>query len=127
MVDNTIIHFEIPAEDLEKLKTFYTKLFRWKIFKAPGPVDYWMVHTVPTDSNGMTLGPGVNGGMYKKEASAQTVVNYIEVDDIDETIRNIVKLGGTLTMLKQEVMGVGYIAHAVDPEGNPFAVLQSLR
>jgi predicted enzyme related to lactoylglutathione lyase len=127
MVDNTIVHFDIPAEDLEKLKTFYTQLFKWKIFKAPGPVDYWMIHTVPTDENGMVLGPGVNGGMYKKEVPAQTVVNYIEVDDIDETIRNIVKLGGTLTMLKQEVMGVGYIAHAVDPEGNPFAVLQILR
>lgn len=127
MVDNTIIHFEIPGEDLEKLKKFYTKLFDWKIIKAPGPVDYWMIHTVPTDSNGMPLGLGVNGGMYKKEAPSQTVINYIEVEDIDKAVSDIAKLGGTVTMPKQEVMGVGYIAHGVDPEGNHFAVLQSLR
>jgi hypothetical protein len=127
MVDNTIIHFEIPAEDLEKLKTFYTKLFDWKIIKAPGPVDYWVIQTVPTDQQCMTLRPGVNGGMYKKEAPAQTVINYIEVEDIDKAISNIAELGGTVTMPKQEVMGVGYIAHGLDPEGNPFAVLQSLR
>lgn len=127
MVDNTIIHFDIPANDLEKLKTFYTKLFNWKIFRAPGPVDYLMIQTVPTDEQGMLIRSGVNGGMYKKEDANQKAVNYIEVDNIDESIRSIVKLGGTITMPKQEVMGVGYIASAVDPEGNPFAVLQSLR
>ena len=33
MVDRTVVHFEIPAEDVEKLKSFYTKLFGWKIEK----------------------------------------------------------------------------------------------
>ena len=127
MVDNTIIHFDIPANDLEKLKTFYSKLFNWKIFRAPGPVDYWMIQTVPTDEQGMLLKPGVNGGMYKKEDPNQKAVNYIEVENIDESIQNIKKLGGKITMPKQEVPGVGFIASAVDPEGNPFAVLQSLR
>ncbi|MCW4016037.1 MAG: VOC family protein [Candidatus Bathyarchaeota archaeon] len=127
MVDNTIIHFDIPANDLEKLKAFYSKLFDWKIFRAPGPVDYWMIQTVPVDEQGMTLRPGVNGGMYKKEESDLKAINYIQVDDIDESIKKIVNLGGKITRQKQEVPGVGYIASAVDPEGNPFAVLQSMR
>ena len=127
MVDNTIIHFDIPAKDVEKLRNFYSKVFDWKIFRVPGPIDYWMIQTVPTDENGMLLRPGVNGGMYPRESPEQKVVNYIEVDDIDEAIGSIKKLGGTVTRPKEEVMGVGYIAHAVDPEGNAFAVLQSLR
>jgi predicted enzyme related to lactoylglutathione lyase len=127
MVDNTIIHFEIPANDLEKLSTFYSKLFNWKIFRVPGPAEYYMIQTVPTDEQGMPLRPGVNGGMTKKEQPTQKPVNYIQVEDIDQQIKKIQKLGGKITMTKQEVPGVGWIASALDPEGNPFAVLQPTR
>ncbi len=127
MVDNSIVHFDIPATDLEKLKTFYSKLFNWKIYRAPGPIDYWMIETVPVNEQGMLLRPGVNAGMYKKEQPEIKPVNYILVENIDESIQNIKTLGGTITRQKQEVPGVGWIALAIDPEGNPFAVLQSMR
>ena len=127
MVDNSIVHFDIPATDLEKLKTFYSKLFNWKIYRTPGPIDYWMIETVPVNEQGMLLRPGVNGGMYKKEQPEIKPVNYILVENIDESIQNIKTLGGTITRQKQEVPGVGWIALAIDPEGNPFAVLQSMR
>lgn len=127
MVDNTIVHFDIPAKDLEKLKTFYSKLFNWKIYRAPGPIDYWMIETVPVDANGMAVRPGVNGGMYKKDSPELKPVNYILIEDIDDYIQKIKQLGGTITQPKQEVTGVGWIASAVDPEGNAFAVMQSMR
>jgi len=127
MVYNSIVHFDIPATDLEKLKTLYSKLFNWKIYRAPGPIDYWMIETVPVNEQGMLLRPGVNGGMYKKEQPVIKPVNYILVENIDESIQNIKTLGGTITRQKQEVPGVGWIALAIDPEGNPFAVLQSMR
>ena len=127
LVDNTIVHFDIPANDPEKLKMFYSELFNWKIFRAPGPIDYWMIETVPVDEQGMTIRPGVNGGMYKKEQSELKPVNYILIEDIDEHILKIKNLGGTITRPKQEVPGVGWIALAVDPEGNAFAIMQSMR
>jgi predicted enzyme related to lactoylglutathione lyase len=34
----TIVHFEIPTDDLERAKRFYTELFGWKIEKYPTPV-----------------------------------------------------------------------------------------
>jgi len=40
MADHTIVHFEIPADDVGKLRRFYSNLFGWKIEKTPGPVDY---------------------------------------------------------------------------------------
>ena len=127
MVDNTIVHFDIPANDPEKLKMFYSKLFNWKIFRAPGPIDYWMIETVPVDEQGMTVRPGVNGGMYQKDQPELKPVNYILVEDVDESIQKIKTYGGTITRQKQEVPGVGWIALAVDPEGNPLALLQSMR
>jgi predicted enzyme related to lactoylglutathione lyase len=50
-MDHTIIHFEIPAVDIEKLKQFYAGLFGWKIVKYLGPMEYWMIQTVPTDES----------------------------------------------------------------------------
>ena len=125
-MDNTIIHFEIPAADVEKLKKFYEGLFGWKIEKYPGPMEYWMIHTVPVDEEGMLLRPGVNGGMVKKERAEQKPVNYISVESIDESIEKVKALGRKIVIKKQEVPNVGWIATAVDPEGNQIALLQPM-
>jgi len=124
MMDHTIVHFEIPANDVEKMKKFYSKLFGWKIEKSPGPIPYWMIETVPADEKGTPLRLGVNGGMYKKDSPELKPVNYISVESIDEYIEKIKTLGGKIVQPKQEVPDVGWIAVALDPEGNQFAMLQ---
>jgi predicted enzyme related to lactoylglutathione lyase len=32
----TVVHFEIPSDNLERTKKFYTELFGWKMEKMPG-------------------------------------------------------------------------------------------
>jgi len=123
-MDQTIIHFEIPAANFDKMKQFYAGLFGWKIEKYPGTMEYYMIQTVPTDDKGMLLRPGVNGGMTKKESPDQKPVNYISVECIDESIKMVKKLGGKIVSPKQEVPNVGWIATAMDPEGNYIALLQ---
>jgi predicted enzyme related to lactoylglutathione lyase len=127
-MDPTIIHFEIQAEDVDKLKSFYENLFGWKIMKTPGDfMEYWVIQTVPIDDQGMPKRPGVNGGMYKKQSESNIPVNYIRVEDIDRALVKIVKLGGKVTMGKQEVPGIGYVAQIRDPEGNPIAMIHPMR
>ena len=126
MVDHTIIHFEIPADDMEKLRKFYTDLFRWKIEKTPGPMDYYMIQTVPTDEKGMPRRSGVNGGMMKRQNPDHKPVNYIAVESVDEYSKKIEALGGKVTVPKMEVPGIGWWAFALDPEGNQFAILQEM-
>ncbi len=126
-MDHTIVHFEIPANDVEKLRKFYSELFGWKIEKTPGPIPYWTIETVPIDENMMPLRPGVNGGMYPKVDLEQKPINYFSVESIDECLRNIETSGGRIVQEKQEVTGVGWIAVALDPEGNRFAILQPMR
>lgn len=126
-MDSTIVHFEIPAADVEKLRKFYAGVFGWKIEKHPGPMEYWMIQTVPTDDKGMLQRPGVNGGMLKKQNPEHKPVNYISVEDIDESVEKVKKLGGKIILPKQEVPTVGWIATAVDPEGNQIALLQPQR
>lgn len=126
MVDHTIVHFEIPADDIQKMKNFYGKLFGWKIEKTPGPVDYWSIETVPVDKKGEPIRPSVNGGMMKKQNPQHKPFNYILVESVNEYSKKIEVLGGKVIVPKMEVPGVGWWALALDPEGNQFGILESV-
>jgi hypothetical protein len=75
----------------------------------------------------MLLRSGVNGGMYKKQQPENKPINYFAVESISDFLAKIEKLGGKVTQPKQEVPEIGWIAAAEDPEGNQFALIQSLR
>lgn len=125
-MDHTIVHFEIPADDVEKLKKFYGKLFGWKIEKMPGPMEYWGIETVPVDEKGRAVRAGANGGMMKRQNPEHKPVNYIAVESVDEYVKKIEVLDGKVLVPKMEVPGIGWWALALDPEGNQFAILQSM-
>jgi predicted enzyme related to lactoylglutathione lyase len=126
-VDHTIVHFEIPANDLGKLKKFYSDLFGWKIEKLPGPTEYWSVQTVPVDEKGIPICPGVNGGMMKKQMPEQKPVNYISVESVDEYSKKVVTLGGQIVVPKMEISGMGWWALALDPEGNQIGLFEIMQ
>jgi len=76
----TIVHFEIPSDDIERTKKFYTDLFGWKIEKWPGtddsqmtsaagqPMEYWMV-TTTDDKGNKALGGGMMNTSLKWRSS----------------------------------------------------------
>src|SRR3989337_3080114 len=127
MVDHTVVHFEIPAEDVEKLRKFYSLLFGWKIELMPGQVEYYGIYTVPVDEKGMPLRPGVNGGLMKKQNPEHKAVNYVQVESVDGYMKKIESLGGRIVVPKMEVPGIGWWALALDPEGKQFAILPPLQ
>ena len=95
-MDHTPVHFEIPTNNVEKLKKFYSNLFGWKIEKSQGPLDYWDIETVPEDEQMEPLRPGINGGIYKSEYQNFKQINYISVENIDDYIKEVESLGGTI-------------------------------
>jgi len=130
IMDHTVVHFEIPANDIQKLRKFYSGVFGWKIEKGSedmgGPMEYWLLGTVPVDQQMRPLRPGVNGGLYKKTDKKMNPIVYISVESADEYIEKIKKLGGKIIVPKQEVPKVGWTAIATDPEGNQFAIIQPM-
>jgi predicted enzyme related to lactoylglutathione lyase len=129
-MDNTVIHFEIPANNVENLKSFYEQLFNWKFIHSPVEnMDYWIIQTVPIDEKGMLQRPGVNGGMFTRGSEQKNLnpVNYITVENIDTYLEKLVNLHGKVLIPKQHVPTVGFIALAMDPEGNQFGLLQPER
>lgn len=115
-----IVNFEIPAKDPERLRKFYTDVFGWK-FKnsAAQNMQYWTISTGTKHNN------GVGGGIYKKGSKKQTSVNYISTPDLDESIAEIERAGGHITVGKKETSGHGFTAIGKDPEGNPIGLFES--
>jgi len=117
-VHPTIVHFEIPANDVESLSKFYSDVFGWKFEKAPmEEMEYWMITTGPQ-------GKSVGGGMYKKMAR-EGPRNFISVADIDEAIGRFSRAGGHEMVGKQEVPGMGWSYIGTDPEGNVIALWEA--
>ena len=127
MKKNSVAHFEIYADDPDKLMQFYTTLFDWTVEQVPG-MDYLFIKTVDTDAKGMPTQPGgINGGLIKRPTGYEVDawVNYVNVDSVDQAVAQAQKLGAKLTRGKSPVPGMGWFAMLIDPEGNSFAVWQT--
>lgn len=123
-MSHTVVHFEIPADQPERAAEFYRELFGWKIDHMGGPMDYWLVNTVPTDAEGRPAEPGVNGGLMRRMFAGQTPVNYISVENVDEFSEKAERLGAKVVVPKRPVPGMGWFAQLTDTEGNIFAIWQ---
>ena len=117
---STIVHFEIPADELERVKKFYAKLFNWKIEKYPGPMEYWMITT--TNEKGEKA---IDGGIMKRQNPQQPITVYIDVSSIDDYVVKVENLGGKVVVPKSAVPGVGYFAVCLDTENNSFAIWEN--
>lgn len=113
----TIVHFDIPVDDLERAKRFYASLFGWKFEKPIETMEYYLVDTEDLEGN-----PGTGGGMGKRETADQKIMNYIGVTSVDEYLAKIENLGGKVLMQKTAVTGMGYLAICMDTESNPFGL-----
>jgi len=124
---NPVAHFEIYADDIDKLARFYTSIFDWTIEFVPG-TDCALVKTVETDENGMpSQAGGINGGIFKRSSACDMKLwnNYVNVESLDATMDHAQKLGAKLMQGKLAVPGEGWYAILTDPQGNPFAIWQA--
>jgi uncharacterized protein len=127
MGKNAVAHFEIYADDPDRLGNFYTSLFDWKIQSTPG-MDYRLIRTVDTDDKGMpTQTGGINGGMMKRPRGyeGKAWVNYVNVEHLDTSVARAEQLGAKIMKPKAAVPGMGWFAMLIDPQGNPFALWES--
>jgi len=108
---SSIVHFEIPADDPQRAKNFYSKLFGWKIESWPGMDDYMMIDTF-----------GLGGGLMKRRNPDQQITDYIGVPSVDEYSMKVETLGGKIIVPKTAVPGMGYFVICIDTENNVFGI-----
>jgi len=114
-VPASIIWFEIPADKPERAKTFYGKLFDWRISPFPGMPDYQHIETRGADAS-------PDGGLMKRMHPMHTITNYINVPSLARSMAKVKKLGGSICQSKTAVPGMGYFALCQDTEKNTFAI-----
>ncbi|MDA4129090.1 MAG: VOC family protein [Thaumarchaeota archaeon] len=123
-MSGSVVHFEIPADNVKRAQEFYNKAFGWQINQYPG-MEYYMVGTTPSDQEGRPTSPGaINGGLGKREGPLRAPVFTIRVDNIDKTLETVKRLGGKAEGKKSEIPNMGWTAYFKDSEGNVVGLWQ---
>lgn len=123
-----VVHFEIPAEDLERARSFYGSVFGWQLQTMPMPGgDYTMVITTPVDEQTqLPTEPGsINGGMMQRDERISSPVITIDVEGIDDALTEIENRGGTTVTSRTAIPGMGAFAYFKDPEGNVLGLWET--
>lgn len=124
---NSVVHFEIPAEDVERARAFYSQAFGWQIEAYPGMDDYYGMTTTEIDEQFMPIKPGaINGGLFKRTKPLTTPMITIDVDDIDAALEKAEKLGAKTLRGREAVGDIGFIGYFEDPEGNVVGLWQNV-
>lgn len=124
----TIWWSELLAPETEKLTDFYAKVIGWKV-KTVDAEDPTRPAAGPEDRYTMFLsGDQEVAGLMKTNhpAAAHSGVGwltYIEVDDVDETVKKVKASGGKVIREAVESESGDKIAMINDPAGNVFGIV----
>ena len=116
---NNLTHFEIPVEDVDKAKEFYSNLFDWE-FNYMEEMNYLMFTGESEDGKSK-----MSGGIFKKPNESFTVTNYFSVKSLAESAKKVEELGGKIVVPKTPVPGMGWFVHFTDTDGNLLALFEN--
>ncbi len=123
-----VVHFELPAQDRERMAAFYQAAFGWETeLLGPEMGNYTVVTTTPV-VDGRPAAPGaINGGFFltTSDPASHTPSLVIAVQDMDASIGAVKAAGGTVAEPVQ-IPGVGTYASFFDSEGNRGSMLVPL-
>ena len=123
---NRVVHFEMPAEDRDRVSRFYSGVFGWQMQQmGPEMGNYIMATTTESDDSGPKQAGAINGGFFDKSGGQAPIPSVvIEVDDIASHMQKVRDAGGTIQGEPQDIPGVGQWVVFTDTEGNAVSMLQ---
>ena len=120
MQGNPVVWFEIYVQDMPRARAVYEKVLALKLQKLESPDDTIEMWSFPMQENG----PGAAGALAKMQGAPSgggTIVYFTSQDCAIEAAR-VAASGGTLMKPKFSIGPYGFIALAVDPDGNVFGL-----
>jgi uncharacterized protein len=108
---NPFVHVELMSTDAGAAKSFYGKLFDWKMEDMPmdGGQTYTLINVVEGTGGGLMQNPIPN--------APSSWLAYVLVDDVKKAADKAKSLGATVMKDKTEVKGMGFFAIITDPTG----------
>lgn len=115
---NAFVHVELNTTDVDKAKTFYGKLFEWKLSEMP--MGDGSMYT------SIGVGTGTGGGIMKHPVpgAPSAWLPYVVVDDIKAATHKAKSLGAHIMKDVTEVMGMGSLSILIDPTGAALGLWQ---
>jgi len=114
-MDNPVGWFEIYVQDMDRAKAFYETVFGAQLSKLETPdLEMWAFPMKPG-------GSGAAGALVRMPgfpSGANSVLVYFACTDCAVEAARAAKAGGRIEKQKMSIGQYGYIALAVDPEGN---------
>jgi predicted enzyme related to lactoylglutathione lyase len=121
----SVVHFEIPADDVARAREFYSSIFGWQMQDMP-EMDYTIVQTTAVDENQMPTAPGaINGGLMRRSQETPTPVITIDVESVAQVLEQVEAAGGKVVRPRTEIPGMGAFAYFTDPEGNTLGLWEN--
>lgn len=121
-----VVHFEVPVDDLERAKAFYSSMFGWQLTDYPG-MDYTGATTTPIDESFQPTEPGgINGGIVARSDEVKVPLITVGVSSIDACLDQVAAAGGGVVRAKTEIPNMGYFAYVTDSEGNTVGLWENL-
>jgi predicted enzyme related to lactoylglutathione lyase len=125
----SVVHFELPYDDRERITRFYETVFQWKM-QAYGPEmgNYVVATTAETDVMPNAPRGAINGGFFQRspDLPAQHPSVVIGVGDITASMKAVNEAGGQVLGTPMEIPSVGQYVSFQDTEGNRLSMLQPL-
>jgi predicted enzyme related to lactoylglutathione lyase len=116
---NTLAHFSINADDVEKSRAFYTKVFGWK-FAAWGPPGFYQIEAKDSPVLGALQG---RRDLVKGQRTLGFECTFA-VESIDATEKAVKAAGGKVVLERSVIVGVGTLMFFADLDGNVFGAMQ---
>lgn len=119
-----VVHFEIPYDDGERARSFYSDVFGWQLQEVP-EMSYTLVETGPSGDQGPTEPGFIGGGMTQRGGTNTAPTIVIDVEDIDAALAKVEASGGKTLAPRLQVGEMGWAAYFADPEGNTVGLWQT--
>jgi len=126
---NSVVHFEMPYDNRERMAKFYESAFGWQTQMLGEHMgNYVLATTTETDEHGPKKPGAINGGLFPKKPDwpAQYPSIVIAVGDIKESVKKVTDAGGKVLGEPMEIPGVGQYVSFTDTEGNRVSMLQPI-
>jgi uncharacterized protein len=126
---NSVVHFEMPFDDRDRMAKFYESAFGWRTQKLGEDMgSYVLATTTETDANGPRKPGAINGGFFPKKPGwpGQHPAIVIAVDDIKGSTQKVTQAGGEVLGEPIAIPGVGQYVSFRDTEGNRVSMLEPI-